>query len=185
MKTFSVILFFAFSCCRLNATVDSIPAGAHEIVIGKKYDEIKQFLDPKPVWPYFVLNEIKVAGDAAPSEETYGPKTVYLVKKSQKKFFIYMNAPVTRMEVNFDEENLVREIYILIPDTKDNETKVRAGSAAVFGSFFCAVADEDPKFSCVCNRSEYDYSVANWDGKREESYEEDKLIYVCFIKTNY
>ena len=186
MKTlFSVILILAIGIAKLTAQTDSVPAGftgVHEIVIGAKFDAIRKFLDPKPVWSRFVKWQIDMEGDKNPTEEMYGKKDVWLVKTTETKFFTYMDVKVKRIEVLLDESMQVKEVTLMIENVGVNWGLIESGSIAKFGNTVGSQAVGGNQKYLPWEKSSYRYSIANWDAYSPEASEEeaDKWVYVNF-----
>ena len=185
MKTIvSIALVIAVSL-GLSAQTETVPAGftgIHEIVIGAKFDAVKKFLDPKAVYSHATLVMAKESGDTVLTEENWGPKNTWLVKKNQVKFFTYMGASFTTIEVSFDENKQISHVRLLINKTEKNEGLIQDGSIEKFGNTPCGLGVDTPTFYCPWIIGKYKYAIGNFDAfSPEPDFETNPYIFVDFL----
>lgn len=166
-----------------QATGQETVLGFYELQIGEKYDKVKTLFETQMVMGYMLETEFKTYNEWNPGsvKETDYAKDFYRVKKSQKKYFTYLGVEVKTVEVRFDENQSIAEIFLVITKNPANEKQLMNEAQKKWGNTDCAFGYSEntyeiATFYCMWFSEGCSLTLSNFNGMGEIMYDKDIMV---------
>ncbi len=164
-------------------------SGLHDLKMGASHKSVKKLLKKKKIESYFNRTPAKIdpeileeMGDDpfmyededVPPEGCY--RCVYEVKLKKKKFRSLAGNKIEAIEVEFDDENKISNILVMMDKSdKDKMLDVYGACLTSLGDTFCTQGvDGPPSIYCIWDDTEnrIEVKLFDWDGIGEGDYDE-------------
>ncbi len=145
--------------------------GFHDLRIGTPFSKVKKLLGKKKMESYFIREDDYYEPD--PEEECY--LCAYQVKL-KKKYKSISGIPIHSIEVQFDEEQKISNVLIMIDKSKEDVIWELYGKfLEALGETFCASGvDGAPTYFCGWDNEDdrTEVKIYDWNGIGESDFDE-------------
>jgi hypothetical protein len=174
---FLIALFIPVLFLISNNHTDIKIEGFHDLEIGTPKSKVKKLLKKKRLEAYFFRTEGESDESGYPAEDEETPdeyKTWVYEVKLKKKYKKIGGIPIKAIEVQFDDEDKISNILIMIDKSDEDRILDLYGAFLMnLGETFCSSgANGLPTYYCMWDNGVSKVNIYDWNGIGESTFTE-------------